>query len=473
VLTFHPISGKWLHVQNRQFQRGMTKCQHGLISCRKGTGIVEQYAVRVRPRIGFLPLGRLNDDGLRRDYDLGRELVHGLDADVVEGPLTWTQADVLDRVAELNCADIDLLVLYVLHGMSAEQQTLAGVKANVPAILWGLPTNYSFSSCASAVGALRERGRIATVVSAPVGDSTVVPKLDFVARVAFAMEQLKRCRIGTIGGIFPNLPADQYHRDTVADRIGPQVIHLPITHVQQALSEIPELDPMISELVAKLQGRFKVRANGSLLRKAARFHLALHNLARAERLTAVGLECHTEVTPLFGINPCLGFADPERTYLPVCEGDVVHGVHMLMLNLLTGMDSYVGDTMSLHDGVLTLGHCGSGCRWTRANDAVIAELRAPGHVGVDTDMAICIPQIPPGDTTVTRLYGRALDHMHLSYGEIVGSDTSERLIVHVRLNDPDAFMDEISGNHYVLTPGDLRPQLQLLCKWLGVTVHET
>jgi L-fucose isomerase-like protein len=159
--------------------------------------------------------------------------------------------------------------------------------------------------------------------------------------------------------------------------------------------------------------------------------------------------------------------------LPICEGDVVRGVNMLMLQLLTGRDSYVGDTMSLLDGVLTLGHCGSGSCWTTGGDVVIAELRAPSHVGVDSNMAICIPQLAPGDTTVTRLHGRKLDQLHLSYGDIVGTDTSERLIVHVRLNNPDAFMDAMCGNQYVLSVGDLRPQLRLLCEWLGITVHET
>jgi len=385
----------------------------------------------------------------------------------------WEQPRVLDAVFDLRCSDIDVLVVYVLHGMSAEQQTLAGVKSEVPTVLWALPTNYSFSSCISARGALRDRGRKVALVFSPDDDSRAVAEIEMAARAAYAMEQLKRCRIGTLGGIFPNLPADQYHRDTVADKVGPQVVHLPVARLRQQLDAVSPEDEAVVKEMARLRKRFDVRVDDALLGKAARIDHALRRLSREERLNAICLECHTELAPLFGINPCLGFADESCPYIPVCEGDVVRGVNALMLHLLTGEVPCMGDAMGVRDGILTLSHCGAPCAWGSDGDVVIAEQRAPAHVGVETKLAMCRPMIGCGRVTLTRLHGQELEQLHVGVGDIVDASNDDLVTVRVGLANADGFLDGMCGNHYLIAGGDVRSRLGLLCEWLGIEVIET
>jgi len=57
-----------------------------------------------------------------------------------------------------------------------------------------------------------------------------------IVRTAFAIASLRRARMGTIGGIFPNLPAAQYHRDILAERFGPQIVHIPVAQFKAYLS---------------------------------------------------------------------------------------------------------------------------------------------------------------------------------------------------------------------------------------------
>jgi hypothetical protein len=59
-------------------------------------------------------------------------------------------------------------------------------------------------------------------------------------------------------------------------------------------------------------------------------------------------------------------------------------------------------------------------------------------------------------------------------GELLGSDPSPSLAVKLRLAGSRwDFIKICAGNHYVVVPGDLRPELGLLARWLGITIFET
>lgn len=91
------------------------------------------------PHIGLPPIGLIRNEALQKDYELGLNLVHQLDAQIMGSPLVWSQPDALDGVANLQMQGIDLLVQYVWNGMSAEQQTLAGMESQAPTVLWRCP----------------------------------------------------------------------------------------------------------------------------------------------------------------------------------------------------------------------------------------------------------------------------------------------------------------------------------------------
>lgn len=425
----------------------------------------------VRPKIGFLPIGRLSSPEFGRDLDLGRELIGRLDADVIQCPRVWSEPDLLDQLELLRIESVDLLVLYVLHGMSAEQQVLAGARSGVPVALWALPTNYSFSSCTSAVGALRERGCPVKMTLAPAGDDRVLRDLTVWARAAFARAALQRSRIGTLGGIFPNLPAAQYHRDVLFEKLGPQIVHLPLAWLQHALRDLG--DQVVHEAIADLRARFDVQVNDRLLGEAIRFDMALQRLAEEHRLSAFAIECHTETNLLFGINPCISYASRQSSFVIGCEGDAVMAIAMLMVRHLTGAESCLSDVFSLEGDILTLRHCGASCQMGGAGPVRIAGLKAPAAVGVDLTLAMCMPRVEVGRVTLLRLHGRAADHLHLAMGEVVGSEINDGTTIQVRLDAPQAFLGEVCGNHYLVAHGDLRPLVGVLAEWVEMIVTET
>jgi L-fucose isomerase-like protein len=68
---------------------------------------------------------------------------------------------------------------------------------------------------------------------------------------------------------------------------------------------------------------------------------------------------------------------------------------------------------------------------------------------------------------LARFYGRHLDRMHLVSGELRSTGEywgGTQLEVHSN-GDAGKFLDHISGNHYLLTYGDIRPELRLFAEW--------
>lgn len=236
---------------------------------------------------------------------------------------------------------------------------------------------------------------------------------------------------------------------------------------------MPENGPALDAEIARLRATFQVDAGDELLRKAIRFHWALREIAQRQRLTAIVLECHTELTRLFGINPCFAFADAGSPYFVGCESDAIMTVAMLMVHFLAGRHSYLGDVLTLQGDMLTLTHCGASCGIAAGEAVHIRQQFAPAHVGVPTPLALCVPAFPAGPATLLRLHGPQIDQMHLAMGEVLTSDVSQRLTVQVRLDQPERFLQELCANHYLLAAGDLRAEVRVLCEWLGIALTET
>jgi hypothetical protein len=62
----------------------------------------------------------------------------------------------------------------------------------------------------------------------------------------------------------------------------------------------------------------------------------------------------------------------------------------------------------------------------------------------------------------------------LASGELLGSELSPNLTIRVKHNGNRwEFLEQCFGNHYIVVAGDIRGELKLLGKWLGITILET
>jgi hypothetical protein len=63
--------------------------------------------------------------------------------------------------------------------------------------------------------------------------------------------------------------------------------------------------------------------------------------------------------------------------------------------------------------------------------------------------------------------------MHLVSGELLSSEQSVNLSVKIRINGNRwDFLQQCFGNHYLVAEGDIRDELKLLGRWLGITIFD-
>jgi L-fucose isomerase-like protein len=420
-----------------------------------------------------LPIGEFDAESSRAEFVAIIEEVTRLGADVlVADPVS--DADAARRAVRGNVnAQLDLLLLVPLRGLSAEAMESAALATPVPCLIRPIYGHFALPSSTLAVGALREVAHPVELLFAPPHDPSAIESTRTVLNAARALSRMKRSRIGVIGGLFPNLIAARYDPETVSARTGTTLVSLPYDSIRAGMAESAARPEVTRQVLRGVTVEYAVpSAEQHLLTPGLDLHLALKRLAQDHQLDAFAAECWTGLPAELGLNPCLGFA--EDAYTLACEGDVMLCVSLLVVRYLTGHGAYVGDLYDLDlDGVMTLVHCGAPASLAPdAGDVVLGRSDAAIQRGFES--ITCRPRLAIGPVTVFRFYGRGCDKIHLTTGELLGSDSSSSLSVNVRLAGRRSdFIEVCAGNHYVVVPGDVRPELGLLARWLGITVLET
>ncbi|MGI0081448.1 MAG: hypothetical protein ACRECH_17730, partial [Nitrososphaerales archaeon] len=223
--------------------------------------------------------------------------------------------------------------------------------------------------------------------------------------------------------------------------------------------------------VSKLKEKYQINVGGNTLVKAVRFQLAVREIVKKNRLDAIALECWTKLFPKYGVNPCLGHLDD---LVVGCEGDVVSMSGSLILKSINGVNPYLADIFSVDPkrNLIELSHCAAPI--SLANNASkidIVERTDPKSAG---KTAFANFKLKNGAATLARFDGRKLDKIHMTFGEL--KDTGEywggmRPVVESKGNAAE-FLRNISGNHYLLTYGDIREELRIFAELHGLEVRE-
>ena len=420
-----------------------------------------------------LPIGEFDTQPSRAEFDAIIQVFNDLGADLlVAEPVS--DADAARRAVEANLDRIpDLLLLVPLRGLSAPAMESAALASRAPCLIWPIPGRFALPSSTLAVGALREAGRPVELLFAPPDHPTAIENTRTILNAARALARIQRSRIGVIGGLFPNLIAARYDPETVSARLGTTLLPLPYDSIRAGIAHSAARPDDTRQAHQALTATYAVApADQSALATGLHLHLALKRLAQDHQLDAFAAECWTGLPKELGLNPCLGFA--EDAYILACEGDVTLCISLLMVQYLTGHRAYVGDLFDLDlEGVMTLIHCGAPASLAGdPRDVVLARSQVALERGYET--ITCRPRLEPGPVTVFRFYGRDCDKLHLATGELLRSDPSPSLAVNLRLAGSRwDFIEVCAGNHYVVVPGDIRPELGVLARWLGITILET
>ena len=376
---------------------------------------------------------------------------------------------VLDAVGAIRDTGADVLLLAAMHGGSARLLTLAARQSGLPTVIWCHDQKHSLASSALAAEALRRlRHRVELIHGAGRGAAEMLASA---GAAGAAIRRLASARIGQLGPLHFNLIGASVDPLVVHDRFGPWVVPLALRELRESVARIES--GRIDDTINELNDLYSVNVPGKTLRKATALHLALADLAAAQRLDALAIDCWTETVPQFGTSPCLGFALGDCTI--ACEGDTVLALTLLAGRAIAGSPGYVGDLYSFCEdtGLAALMHC-AGCAGLHAGPEpmTIGTQPPPCPVGASAAVVACQPELPPGAGTIVLLHGERLDRLHLRPCEIVGTEFPEQMVVKVRVGgDRAEFVRRAAGNHYIVFPGDTRQAWRLWAGWSGVEIN--
>ena len=414
-----------------------------------------------------LPVGRDWDISAREQFNsLLAQLPGWVVVDVADPVLH--EMDVLRQVESVLGGKADLLLLAAIHGGSARALTLAAVKYGLPVAIWCHDEKHSLASSALAREALRQLGHPAVLLHGQEAGTN----LTSAAGGAAARIRLSKARIGHLGPTHFNLVSAQTNPLTIIARFGAWVVPISISSLR---SVIRSIEPEEVEAAVKSIGQtYTLLVDGDTLRMAVSMHLALARIAREQGLDSIAVDCWNEIVPEFGVSPCFGFARDD--YRIACEGDLILAVTMIVGEAIHGMPGYVGDLYSFDEmtNIITLTHC-AGCASLHSGPGAleIARQSPPGPAGQSGAVVACRPVLPSGQGTMALLHGESLDLLHLRRCEILSTEFSDQMKVSVRIEgDSSGFLAEVSGNHYVIFPGDCRDAWHIWAEWSGIKTQE-
>jgi L-fucose isomerase-like protein len=294
-----------------------------------------------------------------------------------------------------------------------------------------------------------------------------------VVKAANAYSKIKKSRIGVIGDLFPNLVSCRYDPTLLNSRLGITLLPFSFESLRSTIRTFANQAQTPLALNKKIAGSCQFDpVNQDALDAGIRLHMALKRMAAEHEIDGFATECWSGFPRELGMNPCLGFIEDD--YELACEGDVMLCIALLIVRYLTGRRAFAGDLFDLTmEGLLTLIHCGAPASLCGKEDGVIlAKSSQAQERGFET--ITCRPVLERGPVTLLRVNGMGCDKLHLAFGELVHCERSSNLAVQVKLigNRWD-FLDQCFGNHYLVAAGDIRDELKLLCKWLGISVFET
>jgi L-fucose isomerase-like protein len=384
--------------------------------------------------------------------------------------MTWWEPTEVPKLAKtVKKYDFDLVVVF-----SATHGTVRCISSvvklfHLPAVIWAIPIRYSLATSAIANSYLRERGyHVRLLCNSPI-DESVRNEVETAARSAQALKESTRFRIGIVGNLSPLMISIPYDPVLLKRKLGPTIIKIGMDALGNSLKSVTHSD-LESEL-SKIESKYPVKVARNTLSNAARFQLAVRKLVEGKKLDAIALECWTNLFPKYGVNPCLGHLDD---LVVGCEGDIVSASGALILKAINGVNPYLTDILSVDKktNMIELSHCAAPVSLAVDQSEIKISERTDKRSAGKT--AFVNFKFKTGPATLVRFYGRRLNKIHMTFGELKNTGSYWGGISPIMQSRGNAaeFLENASGNHYLLTYGDLRKELRLFAEWRGLEVLE-
>jgi len=322
------------------------------------------------------------------------------------------------------------------------------------------------------------------VVAGNIYDDTSVPdnfyeRVDKVLNVMSLYRKLKFMTVGTIGNVFRGMFDFEFDRTKVKGGIGPEIINISISLLEDEFSAVEPDGPEVTELTAFVKSAYKITGVGDEdIAKSCRLAVALENLCERFNLDGIALLGQHFVEKSFGTQPFLAINEllRKRKCVGVTEGDVLGAIMMIIMRELTGHSAWqfeYSEFDTVRNAIVLLGH---GHCDPNESRGVLQMTPACEHWGHD-GTGVSFEGVPkPGICTMAhfiedrdgwRMFvctGEVMDIKPLPIGEIHA---------YIKIDMPIlAFTEKIvkAGlpHHICIVAGDCSDSLKMLASQLGM-----
>lgn len=417
------------------------------------------------PRVLFWPLGNPTLESATRDAKAALENLRrsvSLDITSIERMTWWQPFEIPKIMRSLKDQDFDLIVIF--SATFATSLCIAAIvkRFKIPTVIWASPLRYALATSGLASSFLRDRGYWIKLLNNEPEDSSVRSDIELIAKASRVLHQSRKNKIGIIGKLSPLMLSLPYDLELLKRKLGASTIKIGIPSLDRALNSVDNRE--VDKLVHDFKSKHIVKVKDEPLAKAIRFQLAVRSLVKLRKLDGIALECWTNLFPKYGVNPCLGHLDDLTIG---CEGDVVSLAGSLILKTINGVNPFLTDILSINreTSILTISHCAAPASLSEDPMRIRIEEKPDSERTGKTAFAHF--EFKNEIVTLVRFYGRNLDKIHLTWGRLRSTnDYFGSMRLEVMCNGNAAkFLEHVCGNHYLVTYGDVRPELRLFAEW--------
>ncbi len=449
-------------------------------------------------KIGYLPLSKVNwtNDTLeaaRRDAIEFLETLPGVEVMAPDHMLAL-EDEAIALLDEWEGNRPDVIITHFLTFSLGVVPPMFAQRLGVPVILWSQPEpdpaggrlqNNSF--CAANMNAHHlYRLHIPYFhVHAQSGTPEAAAKLTQAVKVAKVMKELKRTRIGLIGGRVPGFYTSCVNELNFRRLIGPEVKLITEHEVFTAAEKLSpaELEQAQKEILEDAACHCSDGPKGNQFEKAARLYGAIVKTKKKFMVDTLAMRCWPEVIldEFYGIAVCSTMGHlTNHGHICACEGDVYGATMMKIGEILSGEKTFFCDLIICEGEYGVTWHCGAapcsiGKPGFKPELHCSATVEGGGVKGVTNEFPL-----KPGRVTLARL-GEKRDGDGFRMLVCTGTGLDTDLFVRgnplkIKFDAPcEAIMQEVIENgwehHYALMYGDHAQALSDLCRNMGIELH--
>ncbi|MBU0715848.1 MAG: hypothetical protein KJ964_10880 [Verrucomicrobia bacterium] len=391
-------------------------------------------------------------------------------------------------IAELKKMDFDFLIVCVAGWIPswAVIRVIEPFK-HKPMLLWGL-TGYRegdrFITTADQAGttALRRpmqdmKFRFKYLVNR-LGESAPADEITSFARAAAAVEKLRQAKIGMAGYRDMRLFGTLYDGVSLKTRIGPEIEHFDLLEIAQSMETLTDTD--IAAPISRIRKNWKFikEPKPETLRDTARLYLALKRKIEERGYEAISYADVDGVKKLLKFAPAgaLTLLHDNMTICSIPENDSMGAVTQLIVRFLTGqVAAYLEFYEFTRNGALM------GVPDYVPGEVVKGKVTIlPSAFGGFGEGLLNVSKLKTGPVTIARLgYSGDNYFLHMMTGtaktplkwEEAGWAPPAPQLPSLEIDfdsDPDSFIQNVLGQHYILAYGDQRGVYRDLCALLDI-----